>query len=100
MFGGTFSGPPSERPLRSANARGSAPPFLRGMSQVIAPFAEPVRRRTHSSLSPSALSDRSLSFLPPTCRRARAGQGRSLPRPRQNGGLVQLRAFRWPEASL
>jgi hypothetical protein len=25
MSGGTFSGPPRKRPLRSANARGSAP---------------------------------------------------------------------------
>ena len=94
MFSGTFSGPLRERPLRSANARGPAPPLSRLVRSVglRLRFGDRHARRFDST----APSNHSLSFLPPSCRRARAGQGRSLPPLR----YVQLRALRWRKASL
>jgi hypothetical protein len=98
MSSGTFSGPPRERPLGSANARGSAPPsFGSSVSWDCGIGCAVTERRL--SVVPRT-NNRSLSFSPPLCRRARAGQGRSLPLSGLKPEFVQLRARWWPEASL
>ena len=98
MSSGTFSGPLRERPLGSANARGSAPPSFGSSASWECGIGPGVTERRLSVAS--RLDNRSLSLLPPLCRSARAGQGRSLPRSGSKSELVQLRARWWPEANL
>ena len=98
MSSGTFSGPPRERPLGSANARGSAPPSFGSSVSWDCEIGPAVTER-RPSVAPRT-NNHSLSFLPPLCRRVRAGQGRSLPLSGARPDFVQLRARWWPEANL
>ena len=99
MFSVTFSVAPKGAPLGEGDRSGVQPrlPSLACVSSL------PVLRSRFGQRHFVRLCDprRSIAvslFPRPSCRSARASQGRSLPRPVP--GLVQLRAFRWPEASL